>query len=1058
MSDEPAVLVVHAVTPFRVKRASKAWLDLWGYTEAELVGIPVLALQGSGTCIRTASLLWAALQVETPLWRPLCVLLSLSARGIDSPLEPTIALVPPRARPVSLTRSLSFWRLQSTPPPPPPAVRSLTPTRPLHLQDGHTCAVRMVCYCKNRLPMIADIEVQPIASPAPNEPRAAQLEFRNVQPQSLRVAPSSGGAGTTADPTAAPTAPPTEAAPSAAPTVIVGGPPDLETDPRFAGKACVLTEANRPWRIVAVSSQWSELTGYSAEEAVGQTCKMLQGPETCETALEALHQACTNHQPLRIRLINVDKERRPFVNTLNLSPVATEGGQTTHIVAAIAREDMPSSLFAGGTPALHAMPRVERSMLPKRQPSSDELGEGIGGFPAEQMLPPADSALAPCNRSPRLAASRGGQLASQIVMRTRSANGRPVSPPPRAKRFCASGRDENGGPCNADIGDEAALKQEQHEHMYEQMAPSTKGSITRPPITDGMALIVAAARGDELPSSVEIGQPSCSTDPHEASVVEDLLKLRSHRMPGIPLGDSRSLSNMSEASDHGAPGGAFSHNRDKPPPFLTKLLQILQTPEYANVVRWSQGEQNAFVVLDTAAFSKTVLPKFFKHNKLSSFVQQLYTYGFRRSNSLSPSDSALSVAFSHDLFRPNRPDLIGMIKRGASGRSSGGGGGGGGGGGALEIRREASSADVSEEAQARNQLNAEVDALEKTIHGLRRSFWEQHRNDTSRLDGLMRQVQARLRANIERQQAQQVGPTKGGAQSSGATSATSPAARLESLISSVSSAARAPASVPTALPPYTTSAASAAAAASIAADAAAQSGSAATRPATLAPPPPKPLAAEPQHAALASATGGAALACREAQAANAGHAAVSRVSRAQIERDDANSATSISQGSSDQQPSMTTAGSSEDTALLAECKEGAHGKFGKYASGGSSDGRSSDGRSSGASSGAPGKPGADDADAEADKTKASEGGSDASGGGSDASGASDERTEAETMLDASRTSSEVTANVSELLGAGGKGSPAGVAAVGAAETIGTRSNGGSSPLQSDNSEAPSTEV
>ena len=115
MSDEPAVLVVHAVTPFRVKRASKAWLDLWGYTEAELVGIPVLALQGSGTCIRTASLLWAALQVETPLWRPLCVLLSLSARGIDSPLEPTIALVPPRARPVSLTRSLSFWRLQSTP-------------------------------------------------------------------------------------------------------------------------------------------------------------------------------------------------------------------------------------------------------------------------------------------------------------------------------------------------------------------------------------------------------------------------------------------------------------------------------------------------------------------------------------------------------------------------------------------------------------------------------------------------------------------------------------------------------------------------------------------------------------------------------------------------------------------------------------------------------------------------------------------------------------------------------------------------------------------------------
>lgn len=53
--------------------------------------------------------------------------------------------------------------------------------------------------------------------------------------------------------------------------------------------AQIFTEAAPPFKICHANNAWTQLCGFTVAEALGKTCKILQGPETSAESLRELH-------------------------------------------------------------------------------------------------------------------------------------------------------------------------------------------------------------------------------------------------------------------------------------------------------------------------------------------------------------------------------------------------------------------------------------------------------------------------------------------------------------------------------------------------------------------------------------------------------------------------------------------------------------------------------------------------------------------------------------------------------------------------------------------------
>ena len=111
----------------------------------------------------------------------------------------------------------------------------------------------------------------------------------------------------------------------------------LETAVSRLNDMVVITEAE-PFdhagpRIVFVNDAFERQTGYSREEAIGKTSKLLWGPKTHHVELDRIRAAMEMWQAVRTEIVIYTKAGKELWLETDIAPIADESGRFTHWVA-----------------------------------------------------------------------------------------------------------------------------------------------------------------------------------------------------------------------------------------------------------------------------------------------------------------------------------------------------------------------------------------------------------------------------------------------------------------------------------------------------------------------------------------------------------------------------------------------------------------------------------------------------------------------------------------------------------------------------------------------------
>lgn len=98
----------------------------------------------------------------------------------------------------------------------------------------------------------------------------------------------------------------------------------------------LITDASKNAKIIYANKAFKNLSGYSVDEVVGKTPKLLQGPATDKKVIARLAKALSNGTSFQGKAINYKKDGTPFIMDWRVIPAKV--GKQTKVWIAIQRE------------------------------------------------------------------------------------------------------------------------------------------------------------------------------------------------------------------------------------------------------------------------------------------------------------------------------------------------------------------------------------------------------------------------------------------------------------------------------------------------------------------------------------------------------------------------------------------------------------------------------------------------------------------------------------------------------------------------------------------------
>ena len=107
----------------------------------------------------------------------------------------------------------------------------------------------------------------------------------------------------------------------------------LERAMQHSFDALMITKAERGYPIVFVNEAFTKLTGYGADEVVGKTPTILQGPKTDRAVLGRLREDLSAGRLFHGEAINYRKDGSEFLMEWKIVPIKDEKEEISHFLA-----------------------------------------------------------------------------------------------------------------------------------------------------------------------------------------------------------------------------------------------------------------------------------------------------------------------------------------------------------------------------------------------------------------------------------------------------------------------------------------------------------------------------------------------------------------------------------------------------------------------------------------------------------------------------------------------------------------------------------------------------